>query len=283
MCKKAVWIFEINFISLQYKTNNMRAVKLDLTTIRAHKDDRVGMNYLGIELIVRSRHRSGAITNYSITRIANIAGCSRKTAREAMAWGFARRYCRMDGTRVIFPKAKAHPHQTHRGGKKLTGRELELLTSLKNAVKILKLAIVQDKIHSMEYVEHRKVTANPLQQAKLEQKLSRQAADGINTPPSGERTFTNALSYGKIAGMVGCSLSTAVRLMTFAREEKIIRRKRRKGIRVLNETNFKKYPYLYDKWVSYHRALYGDCNFPSGVFCLGRRLYYQEPNQYSSY
>ena len=58
MYKNAVWIFEIYFVSLQYKTNNMRTVKLDLTTIRAHKDDRVGMNYLGIELIVRSRHRS---------------------------------------------------------------------------------------------------------------------------------------------------------------------------------------------------------------------------------
>ena len=30
MCKKAVWIFEINFISLQYKTNNMRCkIRLD--------------------------------------------------------------------------------------------------------------------------------------------------------------------------------------------------------------------------------------------------------------
>lgn len=254
----------------------MRNRKCDITNLRLLKGDRRGMMYLAMELLVFDRHRSGVVLNFSITRLANFCGCSRKTARETLAWGMERGFCKVEGSRLSFKRAKLHPKQNRRKGHILTPAELALLTNLKNAFRVLQAALLIHKIHSMNFIEHRKGLSS--QSLSL---VKKQKRDGSNTTPLGDRQFKNCISYFTISRILYVSPSTALRVMNFLRSKRVVRRKRRKGIVSLSMANRIMKPHLREKFEQYQMALELGLPIPSGVIFIGGRFYYQEPNSYA--
>ena len=176
----------------------MNLTRINVSALKEAIKENDLFNYFAIAIMVKDLYRSSCVLGYTKNGLARKLGVSTATIEKVVKIGLKMGFCRIEGTSLIFLKAKE--------GKCV--KISDLPQSFKEIKSYLKSLIIVDKLRTMNYARHTK-------QVKLDKKCTwngRCKAEGV-------------ISYKRLSEILSCSKPTAIKIINFAVKENLINKK----------------------------------------------------------
>ena len=262
--------------------------KVDVTALKYLCSTRDGESLAALMLWAKVSYVSSVIKGYNATMVAKQIGAHKETVKRAVRRGIALGLCALvnDEKDLLFYNMKGvvSEKQRHRGMdiSPIMGSMSFTMRGLKDFIRFVIFADLQRRTTAVAYQasmrNSKKIKSFILKQKRREKKgLSFVGEDkGLHDVTA----FSSAISFKRTARELGVGMTTAQRLIRKWVEEGLIKKIAGKIERISTNGRYSSSDAATEKARAYLCALESDLPIPSGVFSIGRFLYYQNPNEY---